>query len=411
MSTTRRHFFKTCLAGTAGLAFSGIPAAAAADGKRKKIAAIVVRYGLRLHADNLVTRLLEGYWLNDEFHRPSCDVASVYVHHVDSTDISRRLSAAYGFRVSPTIADALTLGTDGLAVDGVLIVSEDAFTYWTENPFFSFFSQVMDVFRRSGRAVPVLNDKALSHDWDEAQWMVRQSRRLGFPMIAGSTTPVTFRRPQIDFPRGTRFTEALVVATIPKSYVESLAFHGLELLQCVTERRPGGETGIRAVQCLEGPAVWAAARDGLWSRELFDAAAARSHSRSEGRPEDLIADPLALLVEYVDGTRGAVIGAAGLVRDFNFACRVHGEPEVKSFAAYIPWENSNNFGGLVHYFERMLASGRPDFPVERTMLNCGTLDFLMRSRREGHQRLLTPALAKVHYEAPAVSAFLPGAGS
>lgn len=380
-------------------------------GRKKKIAAIVVRYGLRMHADNLVTRMLEGYWLNDNFHPPSCEVAAVYVHHVDDADISRRLSDAYGFRRSATIADALTLGTGRLAVDGVLIVSEDVFTPWAENPFFSFYAQVIEVFRKSGRSVPVLNDKALSHDWDEAQWMVRQSKLLEFPLLAGSTTPITFRRPELDFPRDTAFEDALVVATIPPAHVESLSFHGLELLQCMVERRPGGETGVRAVQCLEGAAVWDAAADGRWSRELFDAAAARSLSRSVGRAEDLIPHPVALLVEYDDGFRGTVIGAAGLVRDFNFACRVKGQNAVQSAAAYIPWQNSNNFGGLIHYFERMMESGKPDYPVERTLLTCGALDFLMRSRRDSHRRLETPELARVAYQPPAVSAFLRGPGS
>ena len=46
------------------------------------------------------------------------------------------------------------------------------------------------------------------------------------------------------------------------------------------------ERGIAAVQCLEGDAVWQAAADGLWSRELAEAAAATGE-RPEGRMEDL----------------------------------------------------------------------------------------------------------------------------
>jgi len=407
MHTTRRDFCKTALTAVAGLGL-GSNLAFGAGPERKRVAAIVVRYGLRMHADNIVTRMLEGYWINGEFHPPVYDVTSVYVHHVDDTDISRRLSDAYGFKLSPTIADALTLGTGKLAVDGVVMISEDVYTHWTENPFFSFFSQVVDVFRKSGRSVPVFNDKALSHDWDEAQWMVRQSRELNFPLLAGSTTSVTFRRPELSFPVNTPFEDALVVATIPTAHVESLSFHALELLQCVIERRPGGETGVRAVRFLEGDAVWAAAGQGLWSRELFDAAASRSLSRTVGRPEDLVANPFALIVEYNDGFKGSVIGAAGLVRDFNFAVRVNGE--VKSAAAYIPWQNSNNFSCLVRHFELMMENGRPAYPIERTLLTCGTLDFLMRARRVGGERLATPELS-VAYKAPIEPAFFRGEGS
>jgi len=407
MQTSRRNFCKTAITAVAGLGL-GSKLTMATGSRKKKVAAIVVRYGLRMHSDNIVTRMLEGYWINEEFHSPAYEVSSVYVHYVDDSDISRRLSDAYGFELSPTIADALTLGTGKLAVDGVVMISEDVYTQWTENPFFSFFSQVVDVFRKSGRSVPVFNDKALSHDWQEAQWMVRQSRELGFPLLAGSTTSVTFRRPELAFPTNTPFEDALVLATIPPAHIESLSFHALELLQCVVERRTGGESGVRAVQFIQGAAVWAAAENGVWSRELFDAAASRSFSRSVGKPEDLIPDPYALIVEYNDGFKGTVIGAAGLVRDFNFAVRVNGE--VQSAAAYIPWQNSNNFGCLVRHFELMMENGEPAYPIERTLLTCGTLDFLMQSHHGGDVLMETPELA-VAYQPPAVSAFFRGEGS
>jgi len=167
MDTTRRNFCKTALAAAAGLS---LPAslAAASNTRGKRIAAIVVTYGLRTHADNLVTRLLEGYWINERFYTPPFEVASVHVLHPPKDnrgDLSKRLAESYGFRLSGTVADALTLGTDDLAVDGVVIVSEDGNTSWAKNPFFRFFSQVVDVFHKSGRSVPVFNDKALSHDW------------------------------------------------------------------------------------------------------------------------------------------------------------------------------------------------------------------------------------------------------
>jgi hypothetical protein len=409
MHPSRRDFCKTSLTAIAGWSFSSTTGFAG-ETPKKKVAAIVVGYSLRWHADNIVTRLLEGYWINDRYYEPSCQLVSLYVYRSSKTDISQRLSDAYGFRISATIADALTLGTANLAVDGVVIVSEDGGIAFQKNPYFLFFSQIVEVFQKSGKSVPVFNDKQLSHDWNEVKWMVQQSRELRFPLLAGSSVPVTFRRPELDFAKGTRFEEALVAATLPNAYVESIGFHGLELLQAMVERRFGGETGVRAVQCLEGKAVWEAAEKGVWSRALFDAAVARSASRSEGRAEALITHPVALLVEYKDGLRGSVIGASGLVRDFNFAARIQGENEILSTLAYIPWENSNNFSCLVYYIERMMITGKPDYPVERTLLTSGTLDFLMRSRREDHKRLETAEL-NVAYQAPVESVFCRGAGS
>lgn len=382
-------------------------------GRRPRIAAVLVDYGLRRHSDNLVTRLLEGYWINDDFHPPFCDVVSVYVHRNTETypDLSRRLSLAYGFAICPTIPSALTLDTGSLAVDGVVIVSEDGLLPWPKNPFFLFFSEVAGVFRRCGRAVPVFNDKALSHDWDEAQWMARQARRLNFPLMAGSITPVTFRRPELNLPLGGRITEGVVVLPISPAAVESYAFHGLELLQAMLERRAGGETGVRGVRVLRDAEVWAAGEAGEWSRELFDAAVARSSSRSEGRPERLVAHPIALQVDYADGTRGTVIGAAGLVRDFCFAGAIGDAGAIASTLAYWPRENSNSFSCLVHRFRQMLETGTSPSPIARTVLTCGMLDFSMRAARAGSAWLETPALHSFAYAPTADPGFCPGPGS
>lgn len=413
MDTTRRDFCKTAITAVAGLS---LPASfsAASPARGRRIAAIVVTYGLRTHADNLVTRILEGYWINERFYPPPFEVASVFVLHPPKDnrgDLSKRLSESYGFRLSETIADALTLGTDELAVDGVVIVSEDGYTPWTKNPFFRFFSQVVDVFRKSGRSVPVFNDKALSHDWSQAEWMVRQSRELGFPLLAGSTLAVTFRRPELEISTEDHLDEALVACGFGDPYVESGGFHGLELLQAMVERRAGGETGIKSVQCLEGDSVWKAGEAGVWSRELFDAALARSDDTLSGKPEDLIKKPIALLIEYSDGLRGSVISSSGSVGGYNFAARVRGRSEIQSTQAFYVGVNGNSFSCLVDLFRRMMETGKPAFPPERTMLTCGALDFLMRSRSESHHKIETPELAAVRYQPGVSPSYYPGRGS
>src|SRR5205807_1025416 len=70
-------------------------------------------------------------------------------------------------KLSPTIADALTMGGDKLAVDGVVLVGEHG-NYprnekgQTKYPRYEFFEQITGVFRSSGKAVPVFSDKHLS---------------------------------------------------------------------------------------------------------------------------------------------------------------------------------------------------------------------------------------------------------
>src|SRR4030095_2673627 len=170
----------------------------AASHPRKKIAALSTTYHVRSHSDNFITRFVEGYWINDKYYPPPCDVVSLFTDQVQANDISRRLAAAYGFKIYPTIADALTLGTGKLAVDGVLLIGEHG--NYPNNakgqklyPRHEFMKQVVDVYDKSGRAVPVFNDKHLSYDWDKAKWMYDQSRRLQFPRLAGSWCAVSVR--------------------------------------------------------------------------------------------------------------------------------------------------------------------------------------------------------------------------
>ncbi|MER3405257.1 MAG: hypothetical protein C4289_08925, partial [Chloroflexota bacterium] len=75
----------------------------------------------------------------------------------------------------------------------------------------------------------------------------------------------------------------------------------------MVERRRSGETGIAAVQCLEGAAVWEAAAAGHWSRELLEATLALTEPRPEGKPEEAVSQPALFLLEYRDGTRAAAL--------------------------------------------------------------------------------------------------------
>ena len=66
-------------------------------GSRQKLAAIAATYRMHSNADNLITRFLEGYWINDDYYRPSCDIASLYIDQVQAGDIGYRVSTTIGF--------------------------------------------------------------------------------------------------------------------------------------------------------------------------------------------------------------------------------------------------------------------------------------------------------------------------
>jgi hypothetical protein len=393
------------------LSLAAVPALSM-QGARKKIAAISSTYHVRSHSDNFITRILEGYWIGDKYYEPPCEIAALYLDQKHPGDIAHRLSAAYKFPIVPSIADAVTLGTGKLAVDGVLIVCEHGEYPFNDKqqqlyPRYEFFQQVTDVFRKSGRSVPVFTDKHLSYDWTKAKRMYDLSRELKFPLMAGSSVSVTFRRPELDYPLGVEFSDALMVGGGWVS--DGGIFHNLETLQCVVERRKGGETGVRAVRHLEGPAVWKAAEEGRWSKALMRAALARGLKIGPGAPED-VKNPVLCLIEYNDGFRASILMLGGMVNEYLIALQVKGRKDPDSTLCYIPAENSNNFSPLTHAIVNMYQTGQHLYPVERTLLTTGALSFIMESASRGHQGIETPMLS-VSYKAPEKSYFAHGAGS
>ena len=70
--------------------------------------------------------------------------------------------------------------------------------------------------------------------------MYDTSRELGFPFMAGSSLPVTWRTPSVEMPLGRAHREAMCVCY---GGVDSYDFHGLETIQCMVERRRGGRRG------------------------------------------------------------------------------------------------------------------------------------------------------------------------
>lgn len=381
------------------------------NGSRKRLACLSSTYHVRSHSDNFITRFLEGYWIHEKYYEPQFTLASLWMDQVHPGDIGQRLARSYGVAEAKSIAEALTLGTGKLAVDGVILVCEHGNYPHNEKqqqlyPRFEFFEQVVKVFEASKRTCPVFVDKHLSYDWRKAKQMRDWSFKLGFPLMAGSSVPVTFRRPEYDPPRGIELEAALSVGG--GWVADGGIFHILETLQAFAERRKRGETGVRAVQMLKNEEVWKAAEKGLWRRDLLDAALARQQksTRSSKRPEDMRA--VLGLVEYRDGFRGAVL-ALSEVSEYLVAVKPKGKP-IESTLCYIPIENSNNFSMLVHGITQMMNTGAPPYSVDRTLLVSGALAALMESGFQNGKRLETPELG-IPYQAPEKSWYAHGEGS
>lgn len=376
----------------------------------KPVAAVITEWRTNSHADVILSRILDPQAWGHE--RPfAIKVVSVYADVFPANDLCRSLCAKQGIPIFPTIAGAVGVGTRGVPVDGVLIIGEHG-PYATNTrgqklyPRRRLFDEVVHAFRVLGRRVPVFSDKHLSYEWLFARWMVELARHEGIPLMAGSSLPVSWRIPALSLPIGTEIAEAFALGY---SDLDAYGFHALETLQCMTERRTGGETGVASVRCISGNEVWRGSETGLWSRSLLDALEpARRAAFGSANPVRPLAEDSLFLINYRDGLKATVAMLDSVGECFAFSCRRRGSETAD--AAVFDLENVRpfgHFGHLVRAIEHMVVSGRPAYPVERTLLTGGMLSALLQSRAEGGTTISTPHLAEIRYQ-PADWPFAPG---
>ena len=391
--------------------------------RRKRMAIVTTEWRYHCHAWHMAERFLVGYPTQGHWHEPKLEVVSAYVDQFPEKDLSRQRSEEFGFPIYDSVAEALRCGGPELAVDAVLLIGEHG-DYpknefgQTQYPRYELFKQVTDVYRADGRSAPVFNDKHLSWKWDWAREMVDLSEELGFALAAGSSLPGTWRMPSIEMPANAPVEEMMSVAI---GGMDSYDFHALETIQCMAERRQGGETGVTAVQGLQGDAVWQAMAAGDWSKGGWDASlfeACLSRSQTLVQPEsyshryptqkqiqEWVKEPVAYRIEYVDGTRATMLLMNGLVGDFTFAARIGGQSAPLSTLFYLPpVPNVMYSAELMAKAEATFMTGKSPCPIERTLLTSGLTEACVQSASTNQERMETPHL-HITYPVPAESTF------
>ncbi len=149
---------------------------------------------------------------------------------------------------------------------------------------------------------------------------------------------------------------------------------------------------MKRVRFLEGQELWRAIDDGVVSKVAFDAAFAAVPK--SGQPDVRKDDKAGLyLFEYLDGFQGAVFHL-GCARGTAVGLTVAGRPD--PLAATFDERTEPrypHFAYLLKAIESMIHSGRPAYPVERTLLTSGILDRGLNSRAQHGRWLDTPELA------------------
>ena len=388
--------------------------------QKKRIAFIGTVVRQHSHAQHFLDRFAMGFAMGGQWHEPRVEIAGIYLDQFPEGDLGKHRIQKYGLKQFPSIAETLTLGGDRLAVDGVVIIGEHGDYPRNEKgqhlyPRYRWFKEVVDVFEKSGRSVPVFNDKHLSTSWSECQEMVDDSRRLDFPFYAGSSLPVTWRLPGYDLPFETPLAESVCVAY---GGVDSYDFHALETAQCMSERRAGGEVGIASVHAVKGEKLWEelAKRDA--TRALFVSALCRSHSLpvEGGYPtapvtfewaRETLGDSVGYFIEHRDGFKTSVYLTR--ISDFNYAGMRRDTGEIVGCQMMLPMPGRNAttadfFNPLSLHIEDMIVTGKTAYPVERTQLTSGMVIGGVESLFAGQQPFKTPEMA-VRYQGPRESMF------
>lgn len=397
---TRRTFL-----GAAGAALLA-PKLFAAEPAKKKLAVVTNVWTDRSHAWHMAERFLHGYPVEGKWHSPPLEVVSAYVDQKPDNDLSAGRAKEFGFKIYPSVAEALRCGGGKLAVDAVLVIGEHG--KYPRNEFnqiqyprYDYFKKITEVYAKDGRTAPVFSDKHLSYKFEWAKEMVDSAHKMKFPLLAGSSLPVTWRMPDLDMPHGAEVEEAMCVAFGGQDVYD---FHAHETIQCMAERRKGGETGVVAVQGMKGEAVWKLlAEDGR--SQLFEACLCRSQTLEQppatshrhptpAQMKQWVKEPVAHRVEYADGLTSTMLLLNGLVKDFTFAARLKGQNDLLSVLFHLPPNpNVTYSAALMSKAEEMFVTGKAPYPVERTLLTSGVNEAGLKSLASGGKRLETPQLA------------------
>ena len=375
------------ITGIAGFAaLTGIAAGAVpqTEQKRIRIACLVSYWAFpRSHADWIITKLLDGYWWDGAHTASRVEVVSVYIHQFQESELGQKICKLKNIPIFKTVGEAVTLGGKELAVDGVVIVAEhgeypvNLKGQWLL-PRWLIYQQVIRVFEQSKRSVPVFNDKHLSTSWDEAKWMFDKSRELNFPLTGGSSIPIYFRKPEIELDIDTPIKASIVVGGTAD---EGAFFHCVDVLQAFVELRKGGETGIKAVQCIRGPETWKWTESNPWAGNLLESVR-KSFDLKPGIFQEAKA-PNVCIVEYRDGTKAAIFSGRSV--GWTYAGEIEGkkEPTIISMLDWPgPFSQYHASNAQPHWITEMMVTKKEPFNAERLLLSTGIVYHNMESNWE-----------------------------
>jgi hypothetical protein len=150
------------------------------------------------------------------------------------------------------------------------------------------------------------------------------------------------------------------------------------VLQAFVERRKGGETGVKAVQCTRGPETWKWTERNPWAGKLLESVRT-SFDLKPGHFQEVGA-PNVCIVEYRDGTKAAVYSGGGV--GWTYAGEIEGQkdPTIISMLGWPgPISQYHAANAHEHWIIEMMLTGKEPFNAERLLLSTGITNHYMDS--------------------------------
>ena len=346
-----------------------------------KIAVVATAYTPNSHADVIVRRWVNPFPTDAEYEWTGARtrIVSMAILQKGDTDLSREVCRDNDIHDCESVENALTLGTNDLAVDAIMIIGEHG--EFPENEFQQklyprkeLLDQVLAVFDRSGRVVPIFFDKHFSWNVDFAKEMYGGLESRSIPWFGGSSLSLCPMLPPPGDLHGEEFEEVVVTTW---SALEAYLFHGLEVLEAVVEQRRGGESGVESIIAWRDETAWAAMDRGEFSPDLLEAALRSVGGEVWPSFQTWCAkrdQPLEIFqLRYKDGLKATIVRLNGIIRKWAFAARLDGRelPVAAAPMAGTAEQGTPHFARLARRIEDFFLTGQS--PVPRTRLYVTTL--------------------------------------
>ncbi|MDF2723605.1 MAG: hypothetical protein K0Q59_3280 [Paenibacillus sp.] len=349
---------------------------------RKKVAVIITEYWDISHADVFITKMMEGFAVNGVRYRSTLDIVSMYVDQFPERDISRGLAAKHGIPMYGTIEEALRCGGSAFTLDGIIIIGEHGEYGKNEYgqilyPRRQFFELCLNVMLEHQRIVPVFSDKGFAIVQEDIEWVYEQVNKHHIPFMSSSSIPFAFQHPHpLQIPSG---------APLHRMFgfiygdLERYAYHTIEMLQSIAERRACGENGVEAVTAYTGERALELLLSEEWGKLYRTLAGYANVTDVETFPHTLTR-PVFVDVRYKDGLHGGMLFADKEINQFVSAYQIYEDDHPYCTQFHCQWQKPYVHSAIfVLEIERFIHSGRPSFPVERSLITTGVTDAIMRS--------------------------------